>query len=56
MYKFNFTQEQLQTINNALIEYPYKFAAPVINDINRQINKQEKTKEIEEKKQKDRNI
>ena len=36
----SFTQEQLTIINSALVEIPHKFAAPLIADINSQIQKQ----------------
>tara|TARA_R110000822_G_scaffold1049_3_gene4682 strand:+ start:273 stop:443 length:171 start_codon:yes stop_codon:yes gene_type:complete len=35
-----FTQEQLSIVNAALMEMPFKIAAPLINDINNQIQKQ----------------
>lgn len=36
----SFTQEQLSIINTGLMEVPYKHAAPLIADINAQIQKQ----------------
>jgi hypothetical protein len=36
----SFTQEQLAIINASLMEIPYKHAAPLIADINAQIQKQ----------------
>jgi hypothetical protein len=36
----SFTQEQLGIINASLLEIPYKHAAPLIADINSQIQKQ----------------
>jgi len=35
-----FTQEQLQVLNTALLEIPYKLAAPLISSINSQIQRQ----------------
>jgi hypothetical protein len=35
-----FTQEQLQILNTALLEVPYRLAAPLISSINSQIQKQ----------------
>ena len=35
-----FTQEQLQVLNAALVEIPYRIAAPLISSINSQIQKQ----------------
>jgi hypothetical protein len=35
-----FTQEQLQILNAALVEVPYRMAAPLIASINSQIQKQ----------------
>lgn len=42
MKKLNlsFTQEQLGVINAALMEAPYRVAAPLIQDINSQIQRQ----------------
>ena len=42
--KLELTQEQLQIIGAALSELPYRLAAPVIAEINRQIEEQEKEK------------
>ena len=42
--KLELTQEQLQIIGAALSELPYRLAAPVIAEINRQIAEQEKEK------------
>lgn len=36
---FSFTKEQLAVINSALMEAPYKLAAPLIQDINTQIQR-----------------
>lgn len=36
----SFTQEQLQILNAALLEVPYRLAAPLISSINSQIQKQ----------------
>lgn len=35
-----FTQEQLQVLNTALLEVPYRLAAPLISSINSQIQRQ----------------
>lgn len=35
-----FTQEQLQVLNAALLEVPYRLAAPLISSINNQIQRQ----------------
>lgn len=35
-----FTKEQLEIINNALLETPTKYGAPLIQDINNQIQRQ----------------
>lgn len=43
--KLELTQEQLQIIGAALSEMPYRVAAPMIAEINRQIAEQEKDKE-----------
>jgi hypothetical protein len=39
-FAITFTQEQLQVLNAALSEIPYRVAAPLINSINAQIQKQ----------------
>jgi hypothetical protein len=36
----SFTQEQLQVLNTALLEVPYRLAAPLISSINSQIQRQ----------------
>lgn len=36
----SFTQEQLQVLNAALVEVPYRVAAPLISSINSQIQRQ----------------
>jgi hypothetical protein len=36
----SFTQEQLQVLNAALLELPYRVAAPLISSINSQIQRQ----------------
>jgi len=38
-YSINFTQEQLQIINAALGEIPFKHAAPLVQHINSEIQK-----------------
>ena len=40
-FKLEFTRQQMEIINAALIEIPFKLAAPVINDINAQLQKQQ---------------
>jgi hypothetical protein len=42
-----FTQEQLQVINAALMEIPYRAAAPLIASINSQIKDQTEQKPAE---------
>lgn len=37
-YTLVFTEKQLQVLNASLCEAPYKIAAPVINEINKQID------------------
>ena len=44
----SFTQEQLQVLNTALLEIPYKLAAPLISSINSQIQRQFNHREDEE--------
>lgn len=39
--KLDLTQEQMQIIGAALAELPYRVAAPVIDEINRQIAAQQ---------------
>lgn len=41
MITLTFTQEQMQVLNEALSNLPFKFAAPLINDINKQIQEQQ---------------
>lgn len=41
IYVIEFTEEELQILNDALIEMPFKKAAPVIAAINKQIALQE---------------
>lgn len=38
MLKFEFTQQEIQTIGDALAELPYKVAAPLLNKIQMRIN------------------
>lgn len=40
-YTFTFTAQQLAVINAALQELPFKVAAPLFDDLNRQIKEQE---------------
>lgn len=42
-----FTQEQLQVLNAALMEIPYRAAAPLISSINSQIKDQTEQKPTE---------
>jgi len=44
-YNINFTQEQLQIINAALGEIPFKHAAPLVHHINSEIQKCMSSKE-----------
>lgn len=39
-FNFVFTKEQLSIINSALMEFPYRISAPLIQEINIQIQKQ----------------
>lgn len=41
MITLTFTQEQMQVLNEALSNLPFKFAAPLVNDINKQIQEQQ---------------
>ena len=43
IYNLALTQEQLTVIGAALAELPYRAAAPVIDEINRQIAEQQQT-------------
>jgi hypothetical protein len=36
-YTLIFTEQEMQILNQALGELPFKFAAPLVNSINRQI-------------------
>lgn len=45
MYTITLTPEQLQIIDRVLSEVPYRVAAPLIADINRQIREQERTQQ-----------
>jgi hypothetical protein len=38
--KIEFNEQQLQVLNLALVDLPYRVAAPLINHINAQIQKQ----------------
>ena len=44
--KLDLTQEHLQIIGAALAELPFRVAAPVIEEINRQIAEQAKAAEV----------
>ena len=39
-YTFTLTKSQLDMIGNALAELPFKFSAPLLNEINRQFSEQ----------------
>jgi hypothetical protein len=39
--KIEFNEQQLQVLNAALVELPYRMAAPLINHINQQIKEQQ---------------
>jgi hypothetical protein len=39
-FTFTFTEQDLNTLNMALLEMPTKYGAPLIEKINRQIQKQ----------------
>lgn len=39
-FTFTFTAEQLRVIDQALQEIPFKFAAPLVAEINKQIEAQ----------------
>jgi len=39
--KIQFNEQQLQVLNAALVELPYRMAAPLIQHINQQINEQQ---------------
>lgn len=43
-----FTKEQLQVLNAALLEVPYRLAAPLISSINSQIQQQFNKREDDE--------
>ncbi|CAB4163165.1 hypothetical protein UFOVP809_5 [uncultured Caudovirales phage] len=51
----SFTQEQLSIINASLMEAPYKLAAPLIADINLQIQKKFDAK-VDEQQMENNNI
>jgi hypothetical protein len=53
MYALTFTEQQLLVIDRALQEMPFKVAAPILGEINRQIADQEKNEEkaVPEKKE-----
>lgn len=38
--KLEFNEQQIQILNAALLELPYRIAAPLINNINQQIQEQ----------------
>lgn len=40
-FTLTFTAEQLRVIDQALQEIPFKFAAPIVNEINKQIEDQQ---------------
>jgi hypothetical protein len=39
--KIEFNEQQLQVLNAAIIELPYRISAPLINHINQQIKEQQ---------------
>lgn len=39
-FTLTFTQQQMQVLNSALMELPFKISAPVIQHINAEIQKQ----------------
>jgi hypothetical protein len=41
MIKIEFNEQQLQVLNAALVEIPYRMAAPLIQHINQQIQEQQ---------------
>lgn len=45
MSTLNFTDEQMVILNEALIELPYKKAAPIIAEINKQLNDKKENEE-----------
>jgi hypothetical protein len=53
MYALTFTEQQLLVIDRALQEMPFKVAAPILGEINRQLANQEKNEEkaVPEKKE-----
>lgn len=44
---FTFTAQQIEVIGNALMQMPYGIAAPVINEINKQIQAASITQKID---------
>jgi hypothetical protein len=38
-FQFNFNEQQLKVLNDALIEMPFKISAPLIQHINSEIQK-----------------
>lgn len=49
--KLEFNEQQIQILNVALLELPYRIAAPLINNINQQIQEQSEL-ELDNKKEK----
>lgn len=45
IYTIEFNEKELQILNAAIIELPYKIAYPLIQSINEQISKQNKESE-----------
>jgi hypothetical protein len=41
MITLTFTPEQIKIIGDALMEFPYRLAAPLISEINQQIKQQQ---------------
>ena len=49
LMKIEFTNEQLMVLNQAIVELPYRLAAPLIAHINAEIQKQQAAKPEEAK-------
>jgi hypothetical protein len=47
-YTFTLTQDQLQVIAAGLQELPFKFSAPVVAEINKQVSEQRKPQPVAE--------
>lgn len=55
MFELKLTAEYLSVIDRALAEMPYRLAAPVVLEINKQINETERLKQEKEEKEASRN-